>query len=86
MFCLITLNHRQIQCQWGIHAGVALAIDIEMPPMIAEFNLTCEDSNKVPFNTEFVTNRRKFHKSGFGKTVFLTHPEAEEALARMKGE
>ena len=51
MFCLVTLNHRQIQCQWGIYAGVALAIDIEMLTMIAEFNLPDADLNKVRFYT-----------------------------------
>lgn len=32
--------------------------------------------------TEFVTNRRTFHKSNFGKTVFLTHKAAEAALGK----
>lgn len=44
------LHHRQIQCQWGIYAGVALAIDIEMQAVIAQIILTHEASDKVPFN------------------------------------
>ena len=44
------LNHRQIQCQWGIYAGVALAIDIEMKTVIAQIILNHEASDKVPFN------------------------------------
>lgn len=53
MFCLIAPNHRQIQCQWGIYVGVALAIDIEMQTVIAQVILTHEASDKVPFNSRY---------------------------------
>ena len=49
------------------------------PQKVIEIHISCN-------GIEITTNRRAFHISDFGKTVFLTETEAEEALARMKGE
>lgn len=35
-------------------------------------------------SVEIETNKRTFNKAYFGKTVFLTHQEAEEALGKMR--
>ena len=57
--------------------------------IIVKKNISAQNIVRIELSdhdrTEFVTSRRKFHKSEFGKTVFLTRSEAESALAKMGG-
>lgn len=68
----------RLPCKVGDAVYIVVGKDIS-PQRIVEIRISSGNG------TEFVTNRRTFHKSAIGETVFLTREEAEAALAEKGG-